>query len=89
MKTLTFFTVFFLAVCTAQSQKITETVVKMNHSKAALKASKKGLLYNSGFFWNKNKTQLYKLSTFTERKTKAEKLEVIIYDSILIAVDHN
>lgn len=63
-----------------QSQTIKEKTIKLEYSKEAKKASKKNSLYNAGFFMNENKTRLYKLSSFIQKKTNQEMLEVQIFD---------
>ncbi|UTW65817.1 hypothetical protein KFE94_14310 [bacterium SCSIO 12643] len=63
-----------------QSQSIKASDIKMGYSKEALKASKNSSLYNAGFFMSEDQTKLYKLSSFTDKKTNAEMLEVQTYN---------
>lgn len=80
MKTLLSVAFVALGFLFANAQTISDKSEKIAYSKEASKAAKKGTLFNAGFFMSDDKTKLYKLSTFAQKKTKVEMLEVQTYD---------
>ncbi|MEO0899884.1 MAG: hypothetical protein AAFY71_25955 [Bacteroidota bacterium] len=72
--------ILFLWTPYSFAQTIKATDIKLGYSKEASKAAKRGELFNAGFAWNKDKTQLYKLSAFKDKKTDELLAEIQVYN---------
>lgn len=70
-----------LGVSSVCASTLESTTIKMNYSKQAKKASKRGTLSSAGFFMNKDQSKLYKLSAFVDKKTKNDMFEIQVYDA--------
>lgn len=58
------------------AQTIKGSTVAVKDSKEAKKAISKGNFYQGGYYWNTDKTLLYKLTVFTAKKSNEEMLQI-------------
>jgi len=73
--------VVLLAACSgAFSQTITSSTITLKQTKEAKKAIAKGNYIDGGYYWNTDKTKLYKMAVFTDKKSAEELLQIHTID---------